>query len=615
MVNLADEPIRYTGGGYPDMDKSRPDGRLAPVLGVHNYQVLRANRAHPDQADGLGNTYNHAPLLAFWRGRFYLSYISAPVHEIHPDPANRDPVQTLLTTSKDGRNWDPPRLLFPAYTLPDGRPTVAHQRMGWYVSPADKRLLAVGFYGRYPFPNDGTGVGRTVREIRPNGTLGPIYFVRYNRHAGWNETNTPHPFYRTATNAGFVAACDALLADKLQTQQWWEEDRANDDFFALAGTAEFSAKALSWTRRKDGTVVGLWKGDWAALSSDAGHTWSAPVRTPSVPTGGSKAWIERTRDGRFALAFNADADHKGCRWPLALLDGEDGETFDRLRCVHGEMSVARFAGRYKDHGPQYVRGIENEARPGSGRALWLAYSVNKEDLWVSRVPIPVRDTQARPVHDDFSRTPIGHAPEAWNVYSPLWASVAVVDWPAGAKCLCLRDCDPYDYARAERLFAPARRVAVGFDLLAGQNDGGRLEIEVASPHGGRALLVTLTDRGEICARSSGGDREIVVGRYTSHQWLDVTINVDAEKRRCTLTLGGRTILADAPFADDTRGQFPHRLTFRTGTPVTIRRLDPFDPYDGAGTDRPAPDEPVRLAEYFIRNVHIAPARDAPQGVQ
>ena len=59
-----------------------------------------------------------------------------------------------------------------------------------------------------------------------NGTLSEVYFIRYNRHAGWNETNTNFPFYTESKNKEFVQACDDLLADKLITLQWWEEDRA-----------------------------------------------------------------------------------------------------------------------------------------------------------------------------------------------------------------------------------------------------------------------------------------------------------------------------------------------------------------------------------------------------
>ena len=41
------------------------DGGLRPVVGVHNLQVHRANRTAPVHADGLTDTYSHAPMLAY----------------------------------------------------------------------------------------------------------------------------------------------------------------------------------------------------------------------------------------------------------------------------------------------------------------------------------------------------------------------------------------------------------------------------------------------------------------------------------------------------------------------------------------------------------------------
>lgn len=50
----------------------------------------------------------------------------------------------------------------------------------------------------------------------------------------------------------------------------------------------------------------------------------------------------------------------------------------------------RYGGNYKSHGPQYVRGIqEGNGIPEDGD-LWLSYSVNKEDMWVSRIQVPVQ---------------------------------------------------------------------------------------------------------------------------------------------------------------------------------------------------------------------------------
>ena len=63
-----------------------------------------------------------------------------------------------------------------------------HQRVGFYVSKSG-RLITMGNYGvaldKKDDPNDGNGIGRVVREIKKDGSFGPIYFIYYNH--GFNE--------------------------------------------------------------------------------------------------------------------------------------------------------------------------------------------------------------------------------------------------------------------------------------------------------------------------------------------------------------------------------------------------------------------------------------------
>ena len=59
----AQEKIHYTGSEWAD--PSAHDGRLTPVVGVHNIQVMRANREKPSAANGNGWTYNHQPNSTF----------------------------------------------------------------------------------------------------------------------------------------------------------------------------------------------------------------------------------------------------------------------------------------------------------------------------------------------------------------------------------------------------------------------------------------------------------------------------------------------------------------------------------------------------------------------
>ena len=106
----AREPIKYVGDVF--CDKHYYDGRLRYAIGVHSYQAMRANRAKPPEGGMIGWTYNHQPYLCYWKGRFYLQYLSNLKEEYVP------PGRTLIMVSKDGLNWSNPKVLFPKYPLP-----------------------------------------------------------------------------------------------------------------------------------------------------------------------------------------------------------------------------------------------------------------------------------------------------------------------------------------------------------------------------------------------------------------------------------------------------------------------------------------------------------------
>jgi hypothetical protein len=571
----------------PTRVESTADGGLPLAVGVHNIQVVRANRTSSPHADGLTDTYLHAPMLAHWRGRFYLEYLSGPVGE------HEAPCQTSLVTSTDGLQWDRPRIVFPAFALPDGTRTLAHQRMGFFVAP-DDRLLVLAYYGRTPSPNDGTGIGRAVREIRADGTLGPIHFIKMNVKPPFPNFTPPYPFYTASPDVAFVAACEALLANKLVTAQWWEEDQSDETgFYTIKG------KALSTVRRPDGSVLGIWKNALVSTTHDEGRTWVDKQFGINLPNNASKYWLQRTGDGRYALVLNPT---NRLRFPLAIATSDDCRTFSGLATVHGELPDQRFPGEFKNLGPQYVRGIEagdTSAGDPAGSALWLTYSVNKEDIWVSRVPVPVRDSVDAAVRDDFSSTAVGTLPAVWNIYSPAWAPVRVVDAGGTAgRALELRDEDPCDYARAIRVFPQTHGVKVAFKVLPRQTTG-RLEIELADRRGERPYVLAFGEDGRLWANHEGVWTDN--GAYAADRWyafgLELPINPTSD--RLTVRIDGRE---GAP-----RAIGPHeatstieRLSFRTGA-YRERGI-------GAGRDLPGADTPSPTAIFLVDDVAIEPQR-------
>jgi hypothetical protein len=587
-----EEPVRVIGG---EIDLDVHDGRLRPAIGIENIEVMRANRTHPELGDGYGWTYNHAPMLAYWNGKFYLEYLSNPFGEHLP------PGQTLVATSKDGRNWDLPRQVFPIYLLRPGPISgnesgmaMMHQRMGFYVAP-NGRLLVLAFYGHAPSPWGATGIGRVVREAYKDGTYGPVYFLRYNSLAGAGESDTTtFPFYARSKDSGFVEACNALLGDKLKTMQWQEEDRSTDGFYTVPGRL---LEAPSVYHRKDGAAVALWKASWAGLSRDEGHSWTVPVKVPTIITDGAKTWGQRTDDGRYAIIYNP-ANFGSHRWPLAIATGEDGALFDNMLLINGDVAPRRFFGRAKDFGLQYVRGIcEGNGNP-PGSDLWITYSSNKEDIWVSRVPVPVRSRVEGEVEDNFNKLAPGGSVPGWNLHQPRWARTGVVPFPSASnRSIQLEDRDPYDYAKAVRIFEEAPDVRIAFKLYPRQIEGGRLEIEVLDGGGRRPVRIVFGANGRISAADGGTNAD--GGPYRAGAWHNIEIAVHAGDRNYTLLLNGKPVVSRAAFAEAAGSV--ERICFRTGEYRTTptRQTDRY-----AGGDLPDPDNPVKAAVYNIDDLTI-----------
>ena len=566
--------IHYTGTTLAN--PNRHDGALSPVVGVHNIQTLRANREHPSAASNDGWTYNHQPMLAWWQGRFYLHYLCDPVDEHVP------PSRTVLQTSTDGYSWTAPVVLFPEVQVPDGfqkpgreekaRSLVAimHQRVGWYVSKGG-RLWALGNYGvafdRKDDPNDGHGLGRVIREVRRDGTFGPVYFI-YRNHTYKNLTPV-FPLYTQADKAT-RQACEEILANPRYRMQWVEEADRGEPLVPL--NKEY--KAYCDYTLPDGTLAALWKHALTATSADGGLTWSQPVeRARGFVNSNAKIWGQRLSDGTYATVYNPSE----YRWPLAISLSADGLEYTTLGLVCGEVPPMRYGGNYKSRGPQYVRGIqEGNGTPPDGD-LWVSYSMNKEDMWVARVPVPVQ-TVAHSHAPSGELQAAGSLPQltTWNVYSPAYAPVSLADgW------LTLADSDPFDYARVERKIPASRELKVTFDLCARQNDHGLLQIEFLDAQGTACSRIELTPEGVM--RCKGGARYGGLGRYEADSVYHVTAILSVNRRLVEVYVNGRKAGQRMFFAPV---ESIERVMFRTGSerrfPDVDTEADWYGTLDNAG---------------------------------
>lgn len=550
---------------------SNPDyhhGQLAPVVGVHNIQVMRSNREMPHVSNANGWTYHHQPMLAYWNGTFFLQYLSGEIGEHIP------PSQTFLQTSTDGYRWSNPQVLFPIYPVPDGftkpnRPGVAqnltaimHQRVGFYVSKSGRLITMANYAVALDYrddPNDGNGIGRVVREIYRDGSFGPIYFIYYNHR--FHPNNTLYPHFESSKDAGFVTACREILNNPLYRMQWVEEADRNDPILPLSKPY----KAFCYYTLPNGSIAALWKHALTSVSKDGGASWHEPVlRAKGFVNSNAKIWGQKLSDGTYATVYNPSE----YRWPLAVSTSVDGLNYTTLNLVHGEITRMRYAGNFKSNGPQYVRGIqEGNGTPPDG-SMWVAYSVNKEDMWVSKIPVPVVTRATAHASDRFEQ--YNHISELthWNIYSPLKSPVSVSRF-AGQGWLNLSDRDPFDYARAERIIPESKELKVSFLFRAEQNTQGVFRVEFLNEKGQACTRLEFTSQGMV--RAKGGARWANLMPYKPGVVYRVEVELSVANRTAHFYVDGERVgsrMFFAPVASISRIAFYTGETRTYPTPDT-----------------------------------------------
>jgi hypothetical protein len=224
--------------------------------------------------------------------------------------------------------------------------------------------------------------------------------------------------------------------------------------------------------------------------------------------------------------------------------------------------------------------------------MWVTYSMNKEDIWVSEIPVPVHDKVTENVNDVFNDKKVGEELKEWNIYSPIWCKVNIENNNA-AKVLALHDSDPFDYAKAERFFPNTKRVAVEFSITAQQNNTGDLEIELTDAKGTATLRLMLDSAGNILTKQ--GYRNKSLGKYNAGEMLNVKIELNVATRFYSVTINGKSSnnICFAPVA------IVERIVFRTGG---IRRFPNADTPTDQDYDLPNADAKAKEAVYFIHSL-------------
>lgn len=617
---LAAPPTITMSGGKSVADR-RHDGALRPVVGVQEHSLFRPTDlpgAKALEGHAVARTrFNHHPFITFWGGRFWAYYIGFQIDESTKGG--------YLQWSRDGRTWNDTdkATLFPA-------PLATHQRTAFFIA-ANDRLLATTWYS----PNGEAGRGgtgsRLVREIRGPGDFGPIHILKHNARGG--ASGIDFAAYAASDDDGFKDACSELLGDKLQMQQMWEEDedRREGNPYVIHGDgthAPFSAKGFAWYRLDgpDGSIVANWKGGWVGISRSGVWAEGQVTRDESLNRfnehRSAKMWGEPRSGGGYAMFYclgtqglpgEKPAYGWDSRTPLAVATSADGLAYSgEPLCVSGDNGPQLYGNAKVDNkttGASYVRGItwlaNREPRRRYNDNLWITYSINKESIWVTEVPKEISATVEQHVDDDFSDWQPGGRVGLWNIRNGAWTPVRLED-DAGDTVLRLRDQDPYDYAKAFRVFPVSRQVTVTATVRPKQVAKGELQLELVDATGKRPVRLRLAPDGTLQRQDAAGMWH-TLGTYTSNEDLELTLTFDATAGQWSVFKNGTVLAEKLPAAESVATV--ERFECRTGS----WRLDDFSTnMYGKGTpgarttELAGAHEPVALVEFDLTVLRTRP---------
>ena len=336
-------------------DWSQPDSLgLATAKGEH--QLLY--RATKD-----GYRFCHHANLGTFDGQIYAMWSSGLVHEDHNGQ------RVLYCRSTNGVDWSKPVVLAED---PDGE-----------VGP--KKCNAAGFYA----------AGNTL--VAYYGVSGRLHAKTSSNGLQWDQAreivrgsfmNAPRQLRcGRLLMGGQSTMTDPLLMTSDQPDGLTEWRQA-----ALDKSSDLKYPEPTWFDRANGTIVMLFRSrgnnPWlfASLSTDNGRSWSRPART-GFPDATSRASAGNLPDGTAFIVNNPSRQPNsiypstGRRNPLTIALSRDGVTFDRAYVVRGAKTTMRFPGKNKLPGWQYPHAmVWNEH-------LYVAYSVNKEDVGISRIAL------------------------------------------------------------------------------------------------------------------------------------------------------------------------------------------------------------------------------------
>lgn len=331
----------------------------------------------PTRGDG---AYNHYACLIHHKGKFYAMWGN---HELGEDAPGQ---RVLYATSDTWGNWTNAQELYPA-----PGPVRPRTENGIHLKPdrwavLDDVLYAITYV-------HGAGVYPIARSVGENGELGDPFLVENL------PSNGALPSYMRESGASTKAPTLGI-----QLYNWY---RQNDHISWWAGASwgvqrrAVDGQSLIESfiyRAKDGKLV-LMLRDWGTPSNpvhnnrmyvsfnDGTGGWATPHPT-DIPDSPSRAQAITLEDGTVLLIGNQNVNRFDQalyldRDPMTISISKDGYTFDSIYALRtNSPSSYRFSGvGGRNYGYAYSSSIVLDGW------LYTLYSIGKEDMGITRVPL------------------------------------------------------------------------------------------------------------------------------------------------------------------------------------------------------------------------------------
>ncbi len=326
-------------------------------------------------ATGAFAHYNHHPAIINFHNKFYLMWSSGIVDE---DSSSQ---QITFATSPDGEHWSPWKVFA---ADPDG-PAGPMRRTagGWWIANDTLYASFATHYG-------------TIEGSKPSAQVWAgdcaLEFTSSSDGVNWssaqpminqfmpNEAPRWDGKYWIITGEDNFGVSKVLYTSDPSGVHDWRRSILPPD---LTGK---EPNEPSWFRRSDGSMIMIFRDDnrsrrlFASLSTNAGVSWSRPQKTGFADVA-AKVRAGNLPDGEAYIINNPNTNPNGVRIPLVISISRDGLLFDRSYTIRSEPTHMRFGGLNKSDGYSYPSSVI------FGDSLYVAYSINKEDIAVSRIPL------------------------------------------------------------------------------------------------------------------------------------------------------------------------------------------------------------------------------------